>query len=503
MIMEIFSAEKDIEQEIIASSVITFDAASSLHDESDKDIDEVVAAIQSLQKDENKLSKLKEMVDSIQANMERPHPKMAYGSAILCSSVMNRNDDIFLAEEMWEARNTPVHTPYNKDHNKTNIIGHIIAARCLDKEANVIANDTETVPEYLDIEADFVLYESIYPTEAVEIKKRHEDGNAFVSMECKIGGFDYGLVDEEGNLAIIQRSEDTAFLTKHLRAFGGTGQYNEKKLGRIARKIVFTGMGDVGRPANPTSVYTKLYTFIEASLTNENTGSNEMAKENDESKVAELETALKAAEEKVSQVTALTEQVENYKKSEAALSASVDSLNKTVQEKDSKISELESKLSIAENHAKTFEDSKTKLEAANEELKAAKAELDEIKAKKKLDDRVSQLKAAGFDPTKTEGEVDKISKMSDETFAAVLEYSSKLDASSKNEDAKNDAANLDNATIEDKKPEPDLTSMKASQEVEDEIVAAKKSAGRVAEALMKMKNVNSPSKKKAAKTEDK
>jgi hypothetical protein len=55
-------------------------------------------------------------------------------------------------------------------------------------------------------------------------------------------------------MRIIERNEKTAFLTKHLRAYGGKGEFEGSKLGRVLRRIVFSGKGLVSKPANPESV---------------------------------------------------------------------------------------------------------------------------------------------------------------------------------------------------------------------------------------------------------
>ena len=44
------------------------------------------------------------------------------------------------------------------------------------------------------------------------------------------------------------------FLHKHLRAYGGKGGYEDHKIGRLLRNIVFSGKGFVNKPANPDSV---------------------------------------------------------------------------------------------------------------------------------------------------------------------------------------------------------------------------------------------------------
>ena len=45
-------------------------------------------------------------------------------------------------------------------------------------------------------------------------------------MECFFKGFDYGLLNSEtGEYKVLARNEETAFLTKYLRAYGGDGKH--------------------------------------------------------------------------------------------------------------------------------------------------------------------------------------------------------------------------------------------------------------------------------------
>ena len=57
-----------------------------------------------------------------------------------------------------------------------------------------------------------------------------EEGKWFVSMECLFAGFDYALIDPEGKSKLVQRNEASAFLTKHLRVYGVTGDVLQRKL---------------------------------------------------------------------------------------------------------------------------------------------------------------------------------------------------------------------------------------------------------------------------------
>ena len=73
-------------------------------------------------------------------------------------------------------------------------------------------------------------------------------------MECLFPDFDYALANENGETKIVKRDEESAFLTKHLRSYGGDGKYEDYKVGRLLRNLSFSGKGLVSKPANPRSV---------------------------------------------------------------------------------------------------------------------------------------------------------------------------------------------------------------------------------------------------------
>ena len=89
-------------------------------------------------------------------------------------------------------------------------------------------------------------------------------------MECFFTGFDYGLIDQKtGDYKVLSRNNDTAYLSKHLRAYGGTGEHEGYKIGRVLRNITFSGKGFVDRPANPDSIiFSKdAFQFVDDKLT--------------------------------------------------------------------------------------------------------------------------------------------------------------------------------------------------------------------------------------------
>jgi len=66
-----------------------------------------------------------------------------------------------------------------------------------------------------------------------------QKGNLFVSMEAWFDDFASALKHvETGATRIVARDQRTAFLTKHLRAYGGNGKFEQYRVGRVLRNIV-------------------------------------------------------------------------------------------------------------------------------------------------------------------------------------------------------------------------------------------------------------------------
>ena len=72
-------------------------------------------------------------------------------------------------------------------------------------------------------------------------------------MESLFKNFDYMLI-KDGQQSIITRSKETSFLTKYLRIYGGTGEYNGSRIYRLLRNFTFSGMALVTNPANARSI---------------------------------------------------------------------------------------------------------------------------------------------------------------------------------------------------------------------------------------------------------
>lgn len=382
-----------------------------------------------------------------------------YVQSILVSSNWNKNDDIFDKREIWLARRTPEDKPTNLEHNENIIIGHITSNWPITEDGHLIPDDTDidNLPEKYHILTGSVIYRA-YSSD--ELRNRTEkliaeiqNGTKYVSMECLFKGFDYGLINKDNNeYKVLSRNEDTAYLTKFLRAYGGSGMHGNYKIGRVLRNITFSGKGFVDRPANPESIIFNIDLFSEKNndfaksgvsnnqsniiMENELMSANTQAAENNTENTeinttaqeVELASALKTKEEEMKKMK------EENDKSKAESDVVLAELNKSLEEtkvtlaaKEEEINTLKTEMESIEaamkkdTEAKDEELKKVKseLESANEALAAYKAKEAEMMKKEKKMKRQASLVESGVDSETAASIVDKFESVDDDSFEAM------------------------------------------------------------------------------------
>jgi len=377
-------------------------------------------------------------IKSVKDLIGQDQPDLAFIVSILVSAGWNLNDDIFTASELWKARYTPKHKPINDEHNDAVILGHIIDSKAVDKAGEeIILTGDNVIPEEFDLEVAGVLYKALPSIkEKIDILIENANkGELFVSMECWFDDLAYGIKDSStGKTVVVDRKEDTAFLTKHLKVYGGTGEYKGHKIGRVLKNIVFGGQGLVKNPANPESVI-KIAANLKGGVEKMD---EEMKKKLDEALAgivfrdkeleslklqnATLETKIKEGDQKIAEMT------EVLAKSTAALNDAAESIKKLETEKV----DLSKKLDEVTASA-------TK---ANDELNGIR----KASVTKERFEKLSKLKA--IEDKDKENTMKEIAEMSDDTFNTVLKYASinpvKVDESQ---------ASLDNVETKEDDPE--------------------------------------------------
>jgi len=343
------------------------------------------------------------LLDKVKASSNPNQIDLYYLKSILVSTGWNKNDDVFDPNQTWAARSTPEDKQFNLMHNENDIIGHITGCYVVDRDGNKVSAEDSETPYEFDIVTEAVIYNSWTNPENRErmqkIISEIEQGKWFVSMECLFAGFDYAVKDNAGKSKVVARNEDSAFLTKHLRAYGGTGEYEGYQIGRLLRDISFSGKGLVSRPANPRSIIldsSKAFSVDEQqTISNVSEGEVNMSDNNEEK---QLETA--PVVEEAAKVEATEVQVENN------------------------VSELEASLVAKETEIQAYASKVTTLEETianlQKDLAAMDKEMKDMKKKEKDRSRKEKLVMAGFEDSEADESLSLYDALSDEAFEAVV-----------------------------------------------------------------------------------
>lgn len=351
-----------------------------------------------------------------------------YLTSILVSTGWNKNDDVFLPQEVWAARKTPEDKQFNYMHNEKDIIGHITGNYAVNFDGDILSDELDTPPNDFNIVTTAVLYKSWSDEDLQDrmktiIAEIEAGGKWHVSMECLFPSFDYALQDSSGRTRVVGREEATAYLTKHLRAYGGTGEYDGYKVGRVLRNLSFSGKGLVTKPANPRSV------ILNKSVS-ENNEEKQMELEELKAKLAKAEAELAAASKLSEQTKAEKEQavkealakIEEYKTSLAA--------------KEESLASLQSQIDTL---AKELTETKASLETIKGEKEAAEAKMKDMEKKAKYEKRKAQLAEAGLDNDDVEATLASVDSLDDEAFdkvVAVMKKKAQKSAEAKKDDMK-------------------------------------------------------------------
>tara|TARA_Y100000296_G_scaffold72469_1_gene88875 strand:+ start:1981 stop:3498 length:1518 start_codon:yes stop_codon:yes gene_type:complete len=403
-----------------------------------------------------------------------------YLSSVLVSSGWNKNDDVFDPHEMWEARSTPEDKQFNFMHDEKDIIGHITENYVVDFDGNALNNaanwDEAGSPKEFNIVTKAVLYRSWGDSELRErmnnIIKEIEEGNRwFVSMECMFPNFDYALRDAQGGTKIVRREEASAFLSKHLRAYGGNGKYEDYEVGRLLRNISFSGKGLVSKPANPRSVIlndNQSFSEFESELVTvssikETNMSDVLQKQLDDLK-AELAEARLANE-------TMKQEMEAQKTE--AIESQLQTFQETISAKDEAMASVEAQVEETLTRVKELEEVLAASEAAKEEAIAKVAAIEKAAA---LEKRVVALTEAGLEGEELDEAIAKFEDLDQETFDFLVSQLAKaakppwLDKDKKKKDDEDEDKKDEKASkADDELLEEEIDESEASEEDLDEV----------------------------------
>ncbi len=341
-----------------------------------------------------------------------------YLQSILVSTGWNKNDDVFDPGETWDARNTPEDKPFNFMHNEKDIIGHITGNAAVDFDGKRLDSDLESPPDAFNIITNAVIYKSWSDVEQRErinkIIAEIDDGQWYVSMECLFPAFDYALLDEEGQTKVIERSEASAFLTKHLRAYGGDGVYQDYRVGRLLRNLAFSGKGLVSKPANPRSIILDRNEFFDesksqiltiSSIKESNMSDLDKQVEDLRAELAEAKLANDALKEKV-----VAEQ-------QAEFESKIQALEATIAEQAEAVKKLKDEAIKKEEAIKEKDEA---IKKGSEEMKEKMEELRKMKKDAMMMKRKAQLENLGLETEEAEATLADFNEVDDDTFDKVV-----------------------------------------------------------------------------------
>lgn len=352
---------------------------------------------------------LQDKINLAKASSNPNQIDLYYKHSILTSVGWNKNDDVFDRIETWRARHTVSDKQLNLEHNELDIVGHMTGSYVFDEHGNKIEDtaDENSLPDRFDVVSEFVLYtmwsNEDRKKEIDKIVAEISDNKWFVSMECRFPAFDYALIDKDGNHKTIARTEETAFLSKYLRAFGGTGEYQGYKVGRLIRDFFFSGQGIVKSPANERSIIFDLSDvkpFVSKGSFTLKDNDMELEKEIERLKA---ELAASKASVQTAEIDKVKADLASVATAKSTLEAEVTSLKSAIADKDKAIA--------------TFTD---ELKVANDKITVASAEISAMKSQAKTESRKTQLISAGVLESEAIATVTKWDSLNDEQFAEIV-----------------------------------------------------------------------------------
>lgn len=407
-------------------------------------------------------------------------------SSILASTGDNKNDDWFLPEEIWAARETPIYKQVNYGHNEKDIIGVITGTTILGDDGNQILNESE-ISKIRDIVSHAVIWsyweDDNLKDRFAQIIDDIENDRLFVSMESLFKNFDYMLI-KDGQKSIIKRTKETSFLTKYLRIYGGSGNYNGSRIYRLLRSFTFSGKALVENPANARSIISDSLRPDAVDIECCDPEDSAIADINKNLKtVAETimdpnEIAINALKAELAQSKA---ELENYKQAEAEkTSAEISELKATNESLQKQVAELTTLAQAAKDEAKKaeckaeedMEDMKTKCET---QVAEANAKLQAIEAEKATAMRLAKLTSVKVESAKAEEILKTWASASDEQFDKVVELLKGSDA--KPEKTKAEQAEFD---LEAARATAEVINPNGDSEVQKTVAKEKTLAAKIA-----------------------
>lgn len=388
-------------------------------------------------------TKLKPKYNISKASIKNESQDIYEVESVLVSVGWNNNDDVFDPIQLWRARATPVNKRFNFMHNEKDIIGHITKANVLDIDGNIIPDNTEedNLPDFFEISVASILYTFWEDEELQErantIATEIPEGKWFVSMEVLFPDFDYAFT-KGSEQKIIERGSETSFLTKYLRIYGGSGEYQDWKIGRKLNNMFFSGKGLVDKPANNRSLITAFnFNGAKASTSIFEEVNMSVDQKDYDKAVADLSVTKKDLEGSAKENEMLKDQVNNLK------------------------NDLESSKAFSQELKDSVKDLEEQLKKRDEKINEVNKALAEMVQSFKSQKRISQLVENGLESSKAQEVVNKFASASDEMFDEIIE----LHKSKSSVDSATNEVNSASASDDDSAPPQESDAQDESEQL--------------------------------------
>ncbi len=356
------------------------------------------------------LEKLRDMIpEEIDLDRNIDLLGVAFNAALV--NQFNRNGDGINSESAAKVLEYFKHKPTNIEHNKENVVGHIVSASFSDLDTNDIMDMSEArgKEDPFNISLGAVIYRSVNKEFADLVEGSVDPESSLyhkVSASWEIGFNDFVIAVGSEKLSeakIITNEDEIDELKQFLKAFGGNGRTEEgEEVYRLITGEIFP-LG-IGFTANPAADVKGLITQMEE----DSVAFESEQIEKNEKNISQIEkntvikvkhTVMENNEILNDLVSALEEKVSNKKFSEEAVATVSKIINDAIlqrneeflKEKESLENQKEELAKAAESHSQEIEDLRTQLNESIEKVQSLESNQKEQEALATFDSRMSHI----------------------------------------------------------------------------------------------------------------
>jgi len=351
---------------------------------------------------------------------------VAFNAAV--ANKFNKNGDGIDTETALAIKDYFIHKPTNIEHQRDKVVGHIVGASFSTYGDNQIVQEGEETLLGSDgapfnIALSAVVYKGVNPDFATLVEKSTDKGSEFyqkVSASWEIGFNDYDVALGSKDLKdaeVIDDPELKETLSKHLKAYGGSGKTDDGvEIYRLIKGDIYP-IG-IGFTANPAASVKGLVTHKDEQETSNN--SILLPEQFEKIKVSQIKSEEKISQKEKDNVNSYNIQKPNLimeqeileqfkevleasasskKLSEEAVAnmtkifhdAIVEKSTQWQSEKEAMETEKVTLSETAESQAKELEELKVKLQSTEEEFESLKSEVAAAEAVENFNNRMSEL----------------------------------------------------------------------------------------------------------------